>query len=64
VTAIKLPAVAWVLGDREQTVRNGVTIVTRPLYYRPKGSLHPVRVGDIDPDHAEVLMRALDGKRR
>jgi hypothetical protein len=51
--------VSWVLGDREQSTNSGVTVVTRPLYYRPTGRLHPIRVGAIDPDYAEPLMKAL-----
>jgi hypothetical protein len=50
---IKVPAVVFALGDREQNTQSGVTTVMRPLYYRGR------RIGEIDPDYAEVVMRQL-----
>lgn len=59
MVTIKIPAVVWMLGDREQSTTSGVTVVTRPLYYRPKDSLSMIRVGSINPDYAEPLMKVL-----
>ncbi len=56
---IPVPAVIWALGDREPQTIGGVTITTRPIYYRAEGRPGYVRVGRIDPDYAEVLMDAL-----
>lgn len=60
---IKVPAVTWVLGDREQATVSGVTTTTRPLYYRPTGATGVVRIGSINPDYAEPLMTALEKDR-
>lgn len=57
--AIKVPRVLWALGDREQATTSGVTCETRPIYYRPEGAASPIRVGSINPDYAEPLMKAL-----
>lgn len=56
---IRVPVIVWTLGDHEQSTDAGVTRVTRPLYFRPVGSEHLVRAGDINPDFAEPLMRVL-----
>jgi hypothetical protein len=50
---IKIPPVIFALGDCEQSTTSGVTVLTRPLYYRGR------RIGAIDPDYAEVVMRQL-----
>ncbi len=51
---IKVPEVTFALGDREQTTQAGVTVATRPLYYKGK------RIGSLDADHAgDVIARLL-----
>lgn len=59
MAVIKVPRAVWALGDREQSTTSGVTIETRPLYYLPRGADRPVRVGEINPDYAEPLMKVL-----
>lgn len=57
---VKVPRVIWALGDREQSTQSGVTTEVRPLYFRvPGGDGTPVRVGSINPDYAEPLMKQL-----
>jgi hypothetical protein len=56
---IKVPAIVWTLGDREQATTSGVTRESRPIYYRPKDTERLERAGWIDPDYAEPLMAAL-----
>lgn len=56
---IKVPKPVWVLGDREQATTSGVSVETRPLYYCPKDAATAIRVGSINPDYAEPLMKAL-----
>lgn len=58
MVTIKVPRVVWALGDREQITTSGVTVETRPIYYQPKDGPR-VRVGAINPDYAEPLMKAL-----
>lgn len=61
--AIQIPRVVWTLGDPEQTTTSGVTIVRRPLYYRPDAAERAVRVGSLDPDYAAQVLDALMGRR-
>ena len=56
---IKTPIVIWSLGDPEQSTYGGVNIITRPLNYRPKGATKFIKIGDINPDYSEQLMKAL-----
>jgi hypothetical protein len=60
---ITVPFVKWVLGDHEQSTNSGVTISTRPLYRRFKGrdgtEPRTVKVGDVNPDYADLVMAAL-----
>lgn len=60
MTVIKVPVIRWQLGDTEQTTTSGVTVKSRPLYYRPVGAQRAIRVGTINPDYAAPLMEALD----
>lgn len=50
---IKVPEITWALGDTEQHTISGVTKLIRPIYYKGR------RVGEIDPDVAEPLMKKL-----
>lgn len=60
MATIKTPSVVWVLGDQEQqTTQSGITVLTRPLYYRPKAGERAIQIGSINPDYAEPLIRAL-----
>jgi hypothetical protein len=54
---IRAPRVVWSLGDREQSTHSGVTITVRPLYYKGR------RIGEINPDYADVMFAALASKR-
>ncbi len=50
---IEVPEVVWALGDPEQSTTSGVTITTRPIYYKGK------RAGTILRDYGEPLMAKL-----
>ena len=50
MTPIKIPQVIWALGDLEQLTTSGVTVTTRPIYYRGK------RAGSIHRDYASQLL--------
>jgi hypothetical protein len=61
---IRVPEVIWELGDPEQSTTSGVTVTTRPIYYRRPGATETRRVGAIDPDYADELMAVLLQARR
>lgn len=62
MTTINVPKVYWLLGDPYTTA--GDAVVRRPLYYCADGSgVNVIRVGEVNREHAEIVIAALNDGR-